>query len=317
MEIIKGFLDNGIIAGIVCLLAFFGLGALTYFFLDKGVPFFKKTGKFAVILVQEIGVSTSSHRISITITSIIILMCLGMYMGAKNDGALSARTIVVEKRKTKYSKYQKSAHVQNQHNQDDESFYLEDEPLVFEYANDTELMERAQEITGVISEKIKSATSIDDLYLLPFEESVWGSDFIKSASGQTICAHDRIMNDLIALAIKVKEATGTPLVLSSSYRTLETQKSLYEAYKSGKGPKALEPYKSNHNYGLAIDVDFDASKISIGKFRKIAESFNFFPISEENWHFDHKLESSVKKSIELGDEFEKQYNAIQDALKGR
>lgn len=47
--------------------------------------------------------------------------------------------------------------------------------------------------------------------------------------------------------------------VTEAFRTLDQSRVGYAAYMAGQGPRYAPPYKSAHNYGLAIDVVLDSS----------------------------------------------------------
>lgn len=52
---------------------------------------------------------------------------------------------------------------------------------------------------------------------------------------------------------------GVKLVVNSAFRSMEEQERLYAAFQAGTGNLAARPGYSNHQSGIALDIDVDAS----------------------------------------------------------
>lgn len=75
---------------------------------------------------------------------------------------------------------------------------------------------------------------------------------------------DPRLRDLAAAFIRVLEANGIRVIVTSARRSLTEQKRLYNAYISGRSKfPAAKPGSSTHGSGLAFDLNLDG--ISPGK----------------------------------------------------
>ena len=74
--------------------------------------------------------------------------------------------------------------------------------------------------------------------------------------------------------------------IRSAYRSNEEQAYLYDLYKKGQGNLAAPPGKSNHNHGLAMDLEF-TNYATQQWVHANAERFGLaFPIESEAWHIE-------------------------------
>ncbi len=84
---------------------------------------------------------------------------------------------------------------------------------------------------------------------------------------------------------------GVNLNVVSSFRTMEQQRSLYRAYQNGTGNLAARPGYSNHQSGIAVDVQTNNSRNSAA-FRWLAQNgaqFGFAnTVRSEPWHWEFR-----------------------------
>lgn len=71
---------------------------------------------------------------------------------------------------------------------------------------------------------------------------------------KTVSVNPSIANNLASADAEFFAATGSHIQVNESFRSIDRQKQLYEAYRSGKGGRAAPPGKSFHQTGKAIDV---------------------------------------------------------------
>jgi hypothetical protein len=85
---------------------------------------------------------------------------------------------------------------------------------------------------------------------------------------------------------KLAKAAGRTLTVNSGWRSVASQRVLYQKYKAGHGPVAAPPGTSHHNCGHAID--FAGSALGSGwlKAHSTSFGFHFIPIKGETWHFE-------------------------------
>lgn len=77
-------------------------------------------------------------------------------------------------------------------------------------------------------------------------------------------------------------ATVCNITVGSGYRSNDEQAALYQQYLNGTGNLAAPPGKSNHNHGLAADIDGDKSCAHAN-----AARFGLhFPVAGEDWHVE-------------------------------
>jgi hypothetical protein len=139
--------------------------------------------------------------------------------------------------------------------------------------------ENGDELSGLKGTQIKD-------YQLDYpvaEHSIW-------TTGKT----DRIDPILLGRLAMLGKTYNEKVVIGSGFRSYEEQVILYNLYKSGKGNLAAVPGTSNHEKGLAVDIDNL-------KFKLLPESvFKKFglhrPVSGENWHIE-KLSGGNNGSI--------------------
>lgn len=66
--------------------------------------------------------------------------------------------------------------------------------------------------------------------------------------------------------VRELRADGIPARVSSGYRSLAKQRTLYAAYRRG-GPLAAAPGRSAHNYGLAVDIAISGARVSDRRYK--------------------------------------------------
>ncbi|MFE8605470.1 peptidoglycan-binding protein [Archangium violaceum] len=83
---------------------------------------------------------------------------------------------------------------------------------------------------------------------------------------------------------------GITLKVNSGFRTMSEQQALYKAYKNGTGNLAARPGFSNHQGGIAVDVDVGGTGTSTYKWMAAhAKSFGFVRTEpSEPWHWEFK-----------------------------
>ena len=83
------------------------------------------------------------------------------------------------------------------------------------------------------------------------------------------------------------EADGVRLRLNSGFRTMGEQQSLYNAYQNGTGNLAAYPGYSNHQNGVALDIDV----VSDAAYDWIHANGNRFgfkrTVASEPWHWEY------------------------------
>jgi hypothetical protein len=82
------------------------------------------------------------------------------------------------------------------------------------------------------------------------------------------------------------KAAGRTLTVNSGWRSVASQRVLYQKYKAGRGPVAAPPGTSHHNCGHAIDYAGSALGSGWLKANSKRFGFTFIPIKGETWHFE-------------------------------
>lgn len=81
---------------------------------------------------------------------------------------------------------------------------------------------------------------------------------------------------------------GVELRLESGFRTVEQQRELYRAWRSGQGNKAARPGKSNHQSGRALDIAVLSVPGALAWLEDNAASFGFKrTVPSEPWHWEY------------------------------
>lgn len=128
-------------------------------------------------------------------------------------------------------------------------------------------------------------------------------------------AHKSLRTDVAAALIKANQewsAKNGAMRINRDYRTHEEQQYLYDLYKAGKGAKAAEPGKSNHERGNGVDIATDGlkTKEEYTELLKVMEKNGFAVLGNgtytsenvpdnwkeinERWHFDYKTGKKEK-----------------------
>lgn len=114
---------------------------------------------------------------------------------------------------------------------------------------------------------------------------------ILECRGQTPYINSKVASDLIWFALMYYKKTWSKFIIESWYRTISHQEDFKKKNKKLKVPTA-DPGYSWHNLWYSIDISKDSrynKKIWwVEWIKNIAKIFDFYPISSEDWHFDHK-----------------------------
>jgi hypothetical protein len=93
--------------------------------------------------------------------------------------------------------------------------------------------------------------------------------------------------------VKLAKASGEPIQLNSGFRTLAEQEAAYADYQAG-GATAAVPGSSNHEFGLAADVELtDTQRSMLGDFGL------GLPVADEDWHVE-VVDGSKQVAVNLG-----------------
>jgi hypothetical protein len=90
----------------------------------------------------------------------------------------------------------------------------------------------------------------------------------------------------IQALINAAQAAGYRISPGSGYRDYNEQARLYQKYLAGEGNKAAPPGHSNHNHGLAMDLDYGSPAAAQWANEHAAQFGLHFPVSGENWHVE-------------------------------
>jgi murein DD-endopeptidase MepM/ murein hydrolase activator NlpD len=91
----------------------------------------------------------------------------------------------------------------------------------------------------------------------------------------------KFQRPLAKALLKLAKASGEPIKVNSGFRSYAEQAALYEAYQNGDGNLAAAPGTSNHEGGVAADVELTAKQ------RELAPQFGLgFPVPGEDWHIE-------------------------------
>lgn len=116
--------------------------------------------------------------------------------------------------------------------------------------------------------------------------------------------------DTARAALAMLEAAaedGVRLELNSGFRSMAEQRALWDAYQAGTGNLAARPGYSNHQGGIAVDVDTDGQKqadVERGRltrpYRWLEENaarFGFVrTVPSEPWHWEFRGASGARKT---------------------
>ncbi len=82
---------------------------------------------------------------------------------------------------------------------------------------------------------------------------------------------------------------GVTLHIVSGFRSMAHQRQLYAAYRAGRGNLAARPGFSNHQSGLALDLNTQAPRV-YGWLARNANRFGFCrTVPSERWHWEWRL----------------------------
>ncbi|MFL5359050.1 peptidoglycan-binding protein [Archangium sp.] len=85
-------------------------------------------------------------------------------------------------------------------------------------------------------------------------------------------------------------SAGLPLTVNSAFRSMEQQRALYQAYLNGTGNLAARPGYSNHQGGIALDINVGSTSSSTYRWLAAhAKSFGFVrTVPSEAWHWEFR-----------------------------
>jgi len=86
------------------------------------------------------------------------------------------------------------------------------------------------------------------------------------------------------------KAAGINLHVNSAFRTMEEQRALYQKYLNGTGNLAAKPGYSNHQGGIAVDINVGGTGTSTYKWlANNASRFGFVrTVPSEPWHWEYR-----------------------------
>ncbi len=149
------------------------------------------------------------------------------------------------------------------------------------------------EIKGSLA-NIKEVKNADGKVVL---ECIWETPYIKES----------ILNDILWFAQEFFQKTWKSLTLSSAYRTIAHQEEL----KKEKWDQAAKPWESWHNLWLSIDIDwwdrYSKEIWWITWIKKLADKYNFYPLSNEDRHFDHKTLPDAGERLAMAQGLDKDF----------
>jgi LAS superfamily LD-carboxypeptidase LdcB len=84
------------------------------------------------------------------------------------------------------------------------------------------------------------------------------------------------------------QGDGHTLRIVSAFRTMSKQRELYQLYLSGRGNLAARPGYSNHQNGIALDLNPEEGN----NYRWLAKNANRFQfcrtVASERWHWEYR-----------------------------
>ncbi len=85
-------------------------------------------------------------------------------------------------------------------------------------------------------------------------------------------------------------AAGINLHVNSAFRSMEEQRALYQKYLNGTGNLAAKPGYSNHQGGIAVDINVGGTGTSTYKWlANNASRFGFVrTVPSEPWHWEYR-----------------------------
>jgi len=91
------------------------------------------------------------------------------------------------------------------------------------------------------------------------------------------------------------QASGISVKINSAFRTMAKQKELYTKYLTGRGNLAAKPGRSNHQYGVALDLDVKNNPKLLSWLRANAGSYGFWQaVPSENWHWEYDVRRDTR-----------------------
>jgi sarcosine oxidase len=126
-----------------------------------------------------------------------------------------------------------------------------------------------------------------DLVRLIGQDSETGEAGVEHIAANTLEPY----NGLIAAAA----AAGHTIRLNSGFRTHAEQEELWNAYRSGKGAKAARPGRSNHQNGIAFDLNTESFTSPLYLWMvENAPRYGFIrTVSREHWHWEYRPEDAA------------------------
>jgi sarcosine oxidase len=104
-------------------------------------------------------------------------------------------------------------------------------------------------------------------------------------------------NALVAAAA----ASGHTIRLNSGFRTFAEQEELWDSYRNGKGAKAARPGRSNHQNGIAFDLNTQSftSPLYVWMIEN-APRYGFIrTVSREHWHWEYRPEAAATHGYKM------------------
>lgn len=94
------------------------------------------------------------------------------------------------------------------------------------------------------------------------------------------------------------QASGIKVKVNSAFRTMAKQKELYTKYLTGRGALAAKPGRSNHQYGVAVDLDVKSNPKLLSWLRSNAGSYGFHQaVPSENWHWEYDARRDTRAGV--------------------
>lgn len=85
------------------------------------------------------------------------------------------------------------------------------------------------------------------------------------------------------------KAAGQRITVNSSFRTMAKQQELYSKYLKGKGNLAAKPGRSNHQYGITIDLNVKGGAPSFAWMAANGPKYGWHKtVPSEDWHWEYK-----------------------------
>ena len=101
--------------------------------------------------------------------------------------------------------------------------------------------------------------------------------------------------------VEAAAASGHAIRLNSGFRTVAEQEEVWNAYRNGKGAKAARPGRSNHQSGIAFDLN--TRSFSSPLYAWMVENgprHGFIrTVSREHWHWEHRPAAAARHGYKL------------------